>query len=369
MIRAFFVLLLLLHGFIHLTGFLKAFHLAEIEQLTLPISKPAGMFWLIAGILFMIAGAVYFYDKNWWWMIAALGMVISQVLIILYWQDAKFGTIANIIILLICIPAYGSWNFNAMVNKDKQDFLSSAKKVDENIAEEDLENLPDIVRLWMENAGIVGRRKMGTAYFRQSGEMRTSLDGNWMPVEAEQYVRTVNPGFIWIAEVKAAPYIYLSGRDKYIDGKGQMLIKLLSLIRVAYSKGKKMDQGALVRYLAEIVWYPSAALENYIFWQEVDNTTAIATMTYGNITASGQFIFNNFGELVRFEAERYYDRNDGATLEPWIVDIEEDSYKTFEGVRVPTKAQVTWQLEEGDFRWYKLNISDLEYNIANKTAL
>lgn len=40
MIRAIFGFLILLHGLIHLMGFLKAFHLADIEQLTLPISKP-----------------------------------------------------------------------------------------------------------------------------------------------------------------------------------------------------------------------------------------------------------------------------------------------------------------------------------------
>ena len=369
MIRAIFALLLLLHGLIHLMGFVKAFQLADIEQLTLSISKPAGIFWLIASILFVIAGVVHFYDKNWWWMVAALGIIISQLLIFMYWQDAKFGTIANIIILLACLPAYGSWNFKDMVNREKQAFLSSAKVTEEIISEEDLESVPDIVQLWMENAGIVGKERTATVFFRQSGEMRTSIDGSWMEVEAEQFVRTANPGFIWMADVKAAPYIYLAGRDKYVDGKGQMLIKLLSLVPVADSKGKEIDQGAMLRYLAEIVWYPSAALENYISWKEVDSTRVKATMTYGDITASGLFDFNKYGEVIRFEAERYYDRKDKATLETWVIDIREDSYQLISGIRVPTKAQVTWKLPEGDFTWYKLEISDLEYNIADKPDL
>lgn len=369
MLRVFFGLLMLFHGLIHLMGFIKAFQLAEIEQLTLPISKPAGMFWLVACFLLVIAGAVYFSDKNWWWMVGALGVVISQVLIIIYWQDAKFGTIANIIILLICLPAYGNWSFKSMVNKEKQVFLSSVKKGEEVIAQEDVENLPDIIQLWMENAGVVGKEKITLAHFQQTGNMKTSIDGKWMPVKAKQYVRTVNPGFLWIADVKAAPYIHLAGRDKYVDGKGHMLIKLLSLISVGDSKGKEIDQGAMVRYLAEIVWYPAAALENYITWQEVDSTTARATMTYGDITSSAQFFFNKFGEVVHIEAERYYDHKEGATMETWVVDIDEDSYQIFDGIRVPAKAQVTWQLEDGDFTWYKLKISDLEYNIANKTAL
>ena len=46
------------------------------------------------------------------------------------------------------------------------------------------------------------------------------------------------------------------------------------------AKGKEIDQGALLRYLGEIVWVPSAALSDYITWEEMDSTTARATMSY-----------------------------------------------------------------------------------------
>ena len=41
--------LLLLHGFIHLMGFAKAFGYAEMPQLTQPISREWGVVWLLAG--------------------------------------------------------------------------------------------------------------------------------------------------------------------------------------------------------------------------------------------------------------------------------------------------------------------------------
>lgn len=43
-------------------------------------------------------------------MIAVPAMVLSQILIILYWKDAKFGTIANVIILATMIVEYRVWN-------------------------------------------------------------------------------------------------------------------------------------------------------------------------------------------------------------------------------------------------------------------
>lgn len=348
-------------------GFLKAFHFAQIDQLVLPISRSAGIFWLIACILFLISGGLYFYRMEWWWMVAVLGIIVSQILVFMYWQDAKFGAIANVVILAGCLLGYGNWSFNTMVKQEKQSLLSSVPKTEHAITGKELKKLPVIVRLWLEKAGITaGTQKPASMHFRQSGEMKTTLDGSWTPVVAEQFVTFENPGFIWIADVKAAPLIYLAGRDKYADGKGEMLIKLLSLIPVADSKSTEIDQGALLRYLAEMVWYPSAALEEYLVWEEVDSTTARATMNYGGITSSGLFEFTQGGEPIRFEAERYYNREEGATMETWVINIQEDSYKTLSGIRVPTKAQVTWKLPEGDFTWYKLEISDLEYNIADK---
>ncbi len=355
-------MLILLHGLIHLLGFVKAFDIAEVSQLSLPITKPLGLFWLIAALLFLISGALFFYKQTWWWMAILPAIIISQVLIIIYWQDAKAGTVLNIILLAGCLLGYGNWDFQSMVEREKESFFASVTSVKENVTIEEAAGIPAIVSLWMKNSGMADHERINSIYFRQKGTMKTSPQGRWMPVEAEQFVKITNPGYLWIANVEAAPYVYLAGRDKYIDGKGHMLIKLLSLIPVADSQGEEIDQGSLLRYLAEMVWYPGAALEPYISWEAVDDTKAKATMSFGKITASGLFEFNKMGDPLRFEAERYYDRKEGATLETWVVDIESGSFRTYEGLRVPTRANITWKLAEGDFTWYKLQISELTYN-------
>ena len=289
-------------------------------------------------------------------------IIVSQVLIVIYWQDAKAGTVLNIILLAGCLLGYGNWDFQSMVEREKESFFASVNSVKENVTMEEADGLPPIVRLWIQNSGIAGHDRMNSIYFRQKGTMKTSPQGRWMPVEAEQFVKTGSPGYLWIANVEAAPYIHLAGRDKYMDGRGHMLIKLLSLIPVADSKGEEIDQGSLLRYLAEMVWYPGAALEPYVSWEGIDDTKARATMNYGGITASGVFEFNKGGEPIRFEAKRYYDRMEGPTLETWVVDIETGSFRTYDRLRVPTRANVTWKLAEGDFTWYKLRISELTFN-------
>jgi len=154
---------------------------------------------------------------------------------------------------------------------------------------------------------------------------------------------------------------YMHGRDRYLNGKGHMLIKLLSLIPVVNVSGPEIDQGTLVRYLSEIVWFPSAALEEYIQWEQVDDTHAKATMTYGDITANGVFEFNADGDVVSFLADRYYTTEDGIELLPWLITVDSNGYTEFEGVRIPTHGTVTWKMESGDYTWLKVQITDVDY--------
>src|SRR3954465_10725755 len=115
MIRYLITVLLLVHGLIHLMGFAKAFNLANINQLTAAISKPAGILWLLAAVLFIGAAIIFLLQQQVWWIPAAIALVISQALIITDWHDAKAGTFANVIVLVASIAAYGNWNFNNMV--------------------------------------------------------------------------------------------------------------------------------------------------------------------------------------------------------------------------------------------------------------
>jgi hypothetical protein len=247
-----------------------------------------------------------------------------------------------------------------MVNEELSSFFPE-KKIEKRIVNAEMvDELPPVVQKWLERSNIAGKEFIQTVHLKQKGEMRTKPDGRWMKVDAEQYISTNPPGFIWKADVKSS-FLRFSGRDRYENGEGHMLIKLFSLIPVVDAEGEEIDQGALLRYLGEMVWYPSAALNDYIVWEGMDSTTAKATMSYEGITASGIFKFDENGDFVSFEAERYYYRKEGSTLEKWVI-IAHD-YGEFEGIRIPVNLSVTWKLER-DFTWYRMEITEMEYNRA-----
>ncbi|HEX2869112.1 MAG TPA: DUF6544 family protein [Ignavibacteriales bacterium] len=370
MLRFIFSFIIFIHGSIHLLGFLKEWKIAEVKELTgktifpLPagLAKGAGALWLLTCIMFAVSAFSYLMKQGWWWIPASIALVISQILIIIYWHDAKFGTIANVIILIMCLLGYGDWSFNRMVAGELPSFLSNGPIKSEIIKESDIRALPPVVQKWMRHSGVIGKDMIKTVHLRQTGQMRTSPEGSWWPFTAGQYFTVDRPGFLWEAEVKANPFMYMRGRDKYYNGQGQMIIKVMSLIPVVDVKGKEVDQGTMLRFLAEGVWFPTFALSKYIKWEEVDSRSARAVMNYGGIEASGIYRFNAEGDLTGFEAMRYYYRKEGSTLEKWVIAVDRDGYKEFSGMRIPAKSSVTWKLKEGDYHWLDVEVTEMEFN-------
>jgi len=101
MLKIWFSLILIIHGLIHLIGFVKAYNYAEIKELKLPISKPLGIIWFSTCMLFIAAVIQLIFNIEYWWLTTVLATIFSQLLIILSWQDAKFGTLLNIVIILL----------------------------------------------------------------------------------------------------------------------------------------------------------------------------------------------------------------------------------------------------------------------------
>jgi hypothetical protein len=115
-----------------------------------------------------------------------------------------------------------------------------------------------------------------------------------------------------------------------------------------------------------MVWFPYAAVSNHIEWNEVDALTARATFTYGGVSASALFRFNEEGDFTSLKAKRYYSEKGRSTLEDWVVETVPGAYRTFEGIRVPDRLQVTWQLKKGLFTWFLLKVTDIKYHEDRK---
>lgn len=359
------IVLIGIHGIIHLLGFLKAFGISEVRAISRPISKAFGLFWFLSFLLFAITIFLIIVHSDYWWVSGILGLIVSQVLIFSVWSDAKFGTFANLIILLAAIIGYSNFNFKQKIKRERQALLESSQfKGKEVISKKSINHLPMIVQKWLMNSKVLGNQPISNVYLTQELQLKLKPEQeNWDSGKAEQYFTTQPPAFNWSIHTKMNSVLEIVGRDKFSDGKGEMIIKLLSLIPVANVKNdKKTNQSTLQRYLAEIVWFPSAALSQYIKWETIDNDSAKATMEYKGTQGSGVFQFDKDGNIKKFKAMRYKDSNDSQPTE-WSVIV--TKIKELNGVKIPIECEASWKLKNGPWTWLRLKVTDIQYNVNN----
>ena len=298
----------------------------------------------------------------WWWMLALPAVILSQVLIFLDWNEAGYGTIANIIIVLAIAVGIGQWGLEKKVI-GKIDRLSTGYQLPyatEGQLTERLNDLPDIIKKWLLNSNTLNQKIPKQVFIKQSGELRTEPDGRWMKYKARQWSNPNEPAFIWKSEVNMLPGFHLSGLDSYLYGQGNMYISMMSVIPIVDVSGPQTDQGSLLRWLAEIAWYPQAALHPNIIWKELDSTAALAEFSYNNQTVEGIFFFNINGDLKSFKAERYFEKDGVYSLEEWEITVNENGFKTFNEIRIPAAFQVKWNLKDGTFHWLNMKLDSVE---------
>jgi len=360
--------LLILHGLIHLIGFTAGAGIADIKgysgksviAMGYTSARIVPYTWLLVCIIFLFSAALYLLGKHTWYIPAIGALVLSQLLIILYWQDAKAGTLANIIVAVVVVFAAASAAFFRHTDNETVSILHQPIKPHAVVTPDMLTHLPEPVQRWLNASGVAGKEMTHKAYLTQEGDMCIKPGGKWMPAKAEQFFNIDNPSFIWTVKVQMMPGITMTGRDKLQDARGNMLIKLHGLFSVVDAKGEYIDQGSMLRYLAEICWFPSAALQPYISWKQVDANSAAATLSYNGKTVSAVFTFDAQGRLVTITAKRYMTLNGKSTLEDWVIPCTE--WQIIHGITIPVAGSATWKLKSGNYEYFRWRITGILYD-------
>jgi hypothetical protein len=362
--RIILIVLLAIHGLIHLFGFLKAFGYASFDAIKQPISGAMGLIWLLPFVLLITAATLSAIQSAYWWLPAMVGVLISQLLIFSYWSDAKYGTILNIAILLPAIIALSTFLFHRKVKKEVAE-MSAVQVVDGSrvLTAAQIAHLPDVVQAWLISSGAVNKEMVYRVYLEQQLEMQMQPDREgWNKAVAKQHFTVDPPAFNWSVQLNMNPLVSVVGRDRFENGEGEMLIKIFSLFPIANAgKDEKVNQASLQRYLAEIVWFPSAALSPYISWEAAGPQSARATLEYKGTKGTGTFYFDEDGLFEKFVAMRFKDSKDKEPKE-WTVMATKSEVRN--GIRIPVECEASWQLEDRSWNWLKLRLKDIRYNAS-----
>jgi hypothetical protein len=229
------------------------------------------------------------------------------------------------------------------------------------VTQEMLADLPEPARRYLHYTGVVGRPVPGIVRLRQKGRMRLQPGQPWMPLDAEEHYTVRPPGFVWAGAVRLGPLAVVRARDMYAEGSGRMLVKVASLWPVADASGEQLDQGGMMRYLSEMIWFPAAFLADNISFETVDDSSARVTLTDHGRTATGTLFFDKEGRVTDFVAKRYR-TPDASSPDTWSTPV--TGYGEFEGLRLPVRGKAIYKLPDGDLEYIDVTVSDLRYDTA-----
>ncbi len=365
MLKIFFLILITVHGLIHLMGFVKAYGFAEIENLTQQLSRLSGIIWLACTILFLAAIAMFLSDNDLWWMPGLAAVISSQVLIIQFWGDAKFGTIANIIII---IPVFislinsfpGSYK-NVFIKESK---IGIARYIEQpSVTEKDLEHLPKPVKKYLQYAGVVGKPRVQNFRVEFNAKMKMKMDGNWNDAPVIQYEFFDRPArlFYMMMNMYGIP---VEGLHAYVGPKAVMKIKIAKLIPIVNAEGPVMNKSETVTLFNDMcIMAPATLIDKKIKWVDVDEKTVKAVFSNEGNTISAILYFNEKGELVNFISKDRSMSYDGNTFKyyPWKTPV--SHYKNFDGIKIGSLGYAIWETETGDFAYGHFEIKNIRYNV------
>jgi len=263
--------------------------------------------------------------------------------------------IAIIIAIILITIIIGGIISKSQLTKEIKSFFSLSGDISNNVySSQQIKDLPESVKKYFEYSLSEGQEYISYLRLKHGGEFRTKPNQKWMPIKGEEYFTAEKPGFIWFGKVPL-----VSAKDSYYNGKGNLKIKLLSVIPLADAKGREFDQGEIFRWLAEAPLFPTALLPSEkLKWEAIDNNSAKAVLIDKDITVEGIFHFNGQGQITEFSAKRY--RDESKTFEDWGGYYQD--YREIGGVKIPFNIEVVWHLESGDFSYAKFNIEEIEYD-------
>jgi hypothetical protein len=361
-----FVAILLLHGLIHLMGPAKAFGVADLPQLTQPITPGMGVLWLVAALLMLATGAAIWLVPRWWWLVGLTAVVVSQAAIAGAWTDAKAGTIANVIVLSGVVFGYLAWGPSSLRARYHDDVDRGLSRVAHPgvVTDADLAHLPGSVAEYVRASGAVGQPRVRSMRARMHGRIRAGASDAWMPFRAEQYNFYDQPSrFFYMNASKMA--VPIQGYHRFADREASMLVKLAAVLPVARASGADMTKAETVTLFNDMcLLAPATLTDPAIGWESIDTRTVRATFTHAEQTIRADLRFNDRAELVDFTSDdRGQASADGTTLRAvrWSTPFGE--YRRFGPHRLGSHGEGRWHDTGGEYAYIEITIDDISFNV------
>ena len=211
------------------------------------------------------------------------------------------------------------------------------------------------VRAFCFPGGEAAARLVKSVRTTEHGEMRASPTARWIPFAATQVVEAARSSFRWEARMSGGMFGSILVIDAYEEGHGRLVVKK-GPVPLKTLKGPDADKGELQRYLASFVFCPPMLLNHpSLEWTAAGPETLHVGDRQDPTGASVDVDFGADGAPRGCHAERPRTVGKGAILTPWSASCGE--FVEREGLRIPSRLEVTWHLPEGPFTYFRTHLA------------
>ncbi len=269
------------------------------------------------------------------------------------------GIVLGLVFVAWTAGRVGAARMRALYERERASLLARARSgATASRAADALDAVPEPVRRYLRTAGSTEDPGPRAATLHQTGGIRTAPDKPWMPFRSEQTYSFDPPGFTWFARARVAPGVEIVARDRFVDERGHMLIRLGGFITVADAVGPEIDQGAALRFWGEVLFFPEVALHPRLRWEPMDDTH-VRLHVLGAMPLEAVVEFGEDGLPAAFHADRYRDVGGGrSVLTPWTGHCTD--WRVIDGRRFPTRWSSVWHLQEGDFEAVRMTVERVD---------
>ena len=257
----------------------------------------------------------------------------------------------------------GGMKWSRQVSSLVGQVVAEANAGEQTVDLSETDTLPAPVRRYFQRALADGLPMISQTYLVQKGGFRTRPEAKkWARLSARQAFSAQPRAFVWDAKIAMAPAVPVRVCDVYRNGAGMMKAALFSVVPLVEASGvPEIDEGALMRYLAEAVWFPTALLPSQgVSWEAIDEQKARATVTDAGHTVSLTFSFNDEDDIASVYSPGRFRQVNGAFIPtPWEGRFSD--HTDVNGFRVPIEAEVAWHLPDGPFVYWWAMMTEIKY--------
>lgn len=352
------VAVVLLHGLIHLLGFIAYFPLGEIAELPYKTTllngrwdvAESGMrlfsaFWLAAAAGLIASAIGLGLKQDWWLPLLSISVLLSLILTILDWRNAWRGAVLDFVILIPLILAWG-------LRVQPQPFAAFTQASRMETAVPLPDDLPAPVARYYQ--AIMGSEVpvLETAVITGRGSVRFA--GITFPARM-RFTHNAGQGYRHYIEATLFGIPLMKVNERYLDGQARMDLPVGVI-----ENEPKVDMAANLGLWGESIWLPSIFITDpRVRWEAIDEQSARLIVPFDDGEEAFTAVFDpQTGLLASMEALRY--KGASATEKtPWL--LEPLAWDAYHGMFIPSRSQATWA-DEGT-PWMIVEVEDVAFNV------